>query len=383
MEPAALTTPPIELKGRKILVVDDDRLNLRILGGILRSEGYVLADCDSGERALELYAQFAPNLVLLDVMMPGIDGLETCRRLKKIHGDQCAPVIFITAKNESDDVVEGLGAGGADYLPKPFKAKEVLARIRSHLQNQLLAEQQKSLVAQLSRANAEKNKFLGMAAHDLRNPLASIRGLAEFLRDGVAGPLTADQLDLVQTIHDASQSMLVMVNELLDVATIEAGELKLHLEPQNLAELITKAITLTNMEAGKKKTHVHFEAGGARPVLALDAAKIRQVVDNLLSNAVKYSPPGSTITVLLTVDAGRGTCAFAVQDQGPGIPAGERDKLFKDFSRLSVRPTGGEKSTGLGLAICRKIVEAHRGTITADNLPQRGCEFRVTLPTQP
>ena len=382
MDPSTLTTPPIEIKGRKILVVDDDRLNLRILGGILRGEGYVLAEGDSGERALELYEQFRPNLVLLDVMMPGIDGFETCRQLKKIHGDKCAPVIFITAKNESDDVVEGLGAGGADYLPKPFKAKEVLARIRSHLQNQSLVEQQKSLVQQLSRANAEKNKFLGMAAHDLRNPLASIRGLAEFLREGVAGPLTADQLDLIGTIHGASQSMLDLVNELLDVATIEAGELKLHLENHRLAELISKSIALTNMEAAKKKTVVRFTPPADAPAFMLDAAKIRQVVDNLLSNAVKYSPPGSTITVTLKAEAEDGTCTFAVLDQGPGIPAGESDMLFKDFSRLSVRPTGGEKSTGLGLAICRKIVDAHRGTIMAENLPTRGSEFRVILPTR-
>ena len=374
MDFASHTTPPIEIKGRRILVVDDDRLNLRILAGILRGEGYVLAECDSGERALELYAQFHPNLVLLDVMMPGIDGFETCRQLKKLYGDKCAPVIFITAKNESDDVVEGLGAGGVDYLPKPFKAKEVLARIRSHLQNQ-------SLLEQLSRANAEKNKFLGMAAHDLRNPLASIRGLAEFLREGAVGPLSAEQLDLINTIHDASQSMLDLVNELLDVATIEAGELKLHLVAQSLGDVIAKSVALTNIEAAKKKTNVVFEPKGAAPVLLLDAAKMRQVVDNLLSNAVKYSPPGSTVTVKLGSDAVRGTCFFAVQDQGPGIPEGERDQLFKDFSRLSVQPTGGEKSTGLGLAICRKIVEAHHGTISAENLATRGCEFRVTLST--
>ncbi|MBI5768829.1 MAG: hybrid sensor histidine kinase/response regulator [Verrucomicrobia bacterium] len=381
--PASDTTRSIDLKGRKVLVVDDDRMNLRILAGILRGEGYALIEGDSGERAMQLYAESSPDLVLLDVMLPGIDGFETCRRLKKAYGDDCAPVIFITAKNESDDVVEGLGAGGADYLPKPFKAKEVLARIRSHLQNRLLVEQQRSLVDQLSRANAAKNKFLGMAAHDLRNPLASIRGLAEFLRDGVAGPLTVDQKDLIATIHSASQSMLELVNELLDVATIEAGELKLQLEAQNLADVIAKSVSLTNLEAAKKQTRAHFTPAGPGPVLMIDAAKIRQVIDNLLSNAVKYSPPGSEIAVQLSTDASRGTCSFAVQDQGPGIPAGERDKLFKDFSRLSVRPTGGEKSTGLGLAICRKIVEAHRGTITAENLPSRGCEFRVTVPLQP
>jgi two-component system sensor histidine kinase/response regulator len=380
------SVPPFDfstLKGRKLLAVDDDRMNIRILSGILKAEGYALIDAASGEKALEAYAASPPDLVLLDVMLPGIDGFETCRRLKTTYGEKCAPVIFVTAKNEADDVVQGLGAGGADYLIKPYKAKEVLARVRLHLHNQILSEQQKALNEQLSRANAAKNRFLGMAAHDLRNPLASIRGLAEFLVEGAVGPLTPDQVELVNTIHDASQSMLKLVNELLDVATIESGELKLSLESHNLSELVAKSVALTNMEASKKKTHVNFEAAGAPVMLPIDPAKIRQVVDNLLSNAVKYSPPGSSVSASVRADAARAACILAVRDQGPGIPEGERDRLFKDFGTLSVKPTGGEKSTGLGLAICRKIVEAHRGTIVAENLPARGCEFRVTLPLFP
>jgi two-component system, sensor histidine kinase and response regulator len=374
-----ITTKPHDLKGRRILIVDDDRLNIRILGGILKGEGYILAEADSGERAIETYAKFAPHLVLLDVMMPGIDGLETCRRLKKTYGDDCAPVIFITAKNESDDVVEGLSAGGADYLPKPFKAKEVLARIRSHLQNQMLSEQQKLLVEQLNKADAAKNRFLGMAAHDLRNPLSSIRGLAEFLSDGTVGELTPDQLDLVKTIHAASQSMLALVNELLDVATIESGEFKIHPVPSNLTEIIEKSVYLTNIEAAKKQTHVKFDPTPCEVIAKIDSAKMRQVVDNLLSNAVKYSPPGSTISVEVRENSD-GSCVFSIKDQGPGIPDTERHKLFKDFGRLSAQPTAGEKSTGLGLAICRKIAEAHGGSITAENLPVRGSDFRVTFP---
>lgn len=386
MEPSNTTvvTTTHDLKGRKILIVDDDRLNIRILGGILKGEGYTLAEADSGEKAIERYAQFQPNLVLLDVMMPGIDGFETCRTLKKTYGDDCAPVIFITAKNESDDVVEGLSAGGADYLPKPFKAKEVLARIRSHLQNQMFAEQQKLLVDQLNKADAAKNRFLGMAAHDLRNPLSSIRGLAEFLSDGTVGELTADQLDLVKTIHAASQSMLALVNELLDVATIESGEFKIHPEPSNLTAIIEKSVYLTNIEAAKKQTRVDFDPKLHEVVAKIDSAKMRQVVDNLLSNAVKYSPPGSIISVEVREGDGQGgMCGFSVKDQGPGIPDNERHKLFKDFGRLSAQPTAGEKSTGLGLAICRKIVEAHGGGIVAENLPGRGSEFRVTLPFHP
>jgi signal transduction histidine kinase len=370
-------SPAVDLKGRKILIVDDDRLNLRILGGILKTEGYVFTDASSGERALEIYATFKPDLVLLDVMMPGVDGFETCRQLHRRYGDDCAPVIFITAKSASDDIVEGLEAGAADYLPKPFKPAEVLARIRSHLQNQFLAEQQKLLVGQLSAADAAKNRFLGMAAHDLRNPLASIRGLTEFLRDGTVGPLTPDQLDLVNTIHDASQSMLDLVNELLDVATIEAGALKLQPEDCNLAELVAKCAYLRNIDAAKKQTRIVLPAESPALPARVDVDKMRQVVDNLLSNAVKYSPAGSTVTVVFL---GGGRCGFAVRDQGPGIPENERDKLFRDFGRLSVKPTGGEKSTGLGLAICRKIVEAHGGEIAAENLPGGGCEFRVTLP---
>jgi signal transduction histidine kinase len=379
IQSAVDSIPPSTRSGRKILIVDDERLNRRILAGILEPEGFEVTEADSGEKALELYPLVAPDLVLLDVVLPGINGFDACRQLHLRYGPATAPVIFITAKSESDDVVAGLTAGGIDYLPKPIRAKEALARIRTHLQIRLLMAEQRLLVAQLSKANAAKNRFLGMAAHDLRNPLASIRGLAEFLRDGVVGPLTVDQLDLVKTIHGASQEMLLLVNELLDVATIEAGELKIAPEPSDVAELVEKAVYLSNIEATKKQTKIVFTPRERPAPRMLDPNKIRQVVDNLLSNAVKYSPPGSTISVELS--AAGASITIAVRDQGPGIPVSERHKLFKDFGRTSVMPTGGEKSTGLGLAICRKIVDAHRGTISAENLPERGCVFRVTLPS--
>ena len=367
-----------QLRGRRVLVVDDDRVNRRVLSGILQSAGYVPVDAASGEEALEHYDKTRPHLVLLDVEMAGIDGFETCRTLKSTFGDASAPVIFITARNSPEDVAEGLEAGGSDYLPKPFRPREVLARIKSHLHNQFLADQQKQLVAQLSAANAAKNKFVGMAAHDLRNPLASIRGLSEFLRDS---NLPADQRELVELIYGASQSMLDLVNELLDVATIEAGELRLDPQPCNFADLLRGCAFLQNIQAAKKRSRITLPDDTGAPTALMDVAKMRQVVDNLLSNAIKYSPPGSEITVAYHTEAG--SAGFAVRDQGPGIPDHERDRLFRDFGRLSAKPTGGESSTGLGLAICRKIVDAHRGTITAENLPAGGCEFSVRLPALP
>lgn len=370
----------VDLRGRKILLVDDDRLNLRILQNILNTQGYVLETADCAETALSKYESFAPDLVLFDVMLPGLNGFDACRELRRRHGQQSAPVMFITAKQESDDIVEGFGAGGVDYILKPFRQKEVVARIRTHLQNRVLVEKQRALVGELSRANTAKNRLVGMAAHDLRNPLSSIRGIAEFMLDGTVGAMTPDQLELIGMIHQASQGMVTLVNDLLDAATIEAGELKLDLTPVDLSEVIDKSVAFHALESARKKTSIRFERPTAPPpAIALDGSKIRQVVDNLVSNAVKYSPPGSVVTVALRTDAG-GSQSVCVRDQGPGIPEDERDKLFKDFGRLSVRPTGGEKSTGLGLAICRKIVEAHQGAIVAENQPSGGCEFRVTLP---
>jgi len=373
-----LSSPSIDLKGRRILAVDDDRINLRIIGGILRTEGYEIADAASGEQALEVYAAFRPNLVLLDVMMPGIDGFTTCRTLKKTYGDKCAPVIFVTAKSEADDIVMGFDAGGVDYLTKPFRPKEVVARIRTHLSNQQLVEQQKLLVEQLSKANAAKDRFLGMCAHDLRNPLSSIRGLAELMDENAIGSLTAEQKEVVQTIHSASQSMLQLVNELLDVATIESGHLKLDKEPTSVVEIVERSVYLSNIEAAKKSTRIELLKAASDPMVEIDRNKIRQVIDNLINNAVKYSPKGSVITVVIHSDDS--VAGFAVRDNGPGIPESERHKLFKHYGRLSAQPTGGEKSIGLGLAICRKIVEAHNGTIGVENIEGRGCEFYVSLP---
>ncbi|HVU17487.1 MAG TPA: hybrid sensor histidine kinase/response regulator [Candidatus Didemnitutus sp.] len=370
---------PTDLRGRRLLVVDDDRLNLMLLSRILQPEGYEVIQANSGEAALEKYSASNPDLVLLDVMMPGINGFETCRELKRRCGDNLAPVVFITAKTESEDVVEGLAAGGVDYLPKPFRPRETLARIRTHLQNRLLVAQQRKLVEQLSSANAAKNRLLGMVAHDLRNPLSTMRGLAEFLRDDARdGKLSTDQAEIIESIYGTSQSMLTMVNELLDAAVIESGEIKIHPQPSSLADLLENSVTLNNINAAKKGSKIVLHVKGLPGAVSMDGGKIKQVVDNLISNAIKFSPPSS----LVTVEAGaRPTdCMVAVIDQGPGIPEGEHDKLFKDFSQTSVKPTAGEKSTGLGLAICRRIIEAHGGSISAHNRREGGCAFMFSLP---
>lgn len=368
----------IDLAGRRILVVEDDRMNSRIISSILRPEGYITSEVDSGEAALETYPDFQPDLILLDVVMGGISGFDTCRRLKADPAAANVPIIFITAKNQPEDIVAGLEAGGIDYVVKPFQPREMIARIRTHLHLRALLEHQQRLISDLSKANAAKNHFLGIAAHDLRNPLTSIRGLSEFMLDGSSGELSEDQRAMIRSVHSATHVMLDLLNELLDISIIESGEMRLDLTPTNFADIVHDSVFLNGLTAARKQMKISCRPFKPSRAVLIDARKIRQVIDNLLSNAIKFSPPGTTITVELSEDVDHQT--VSVQDQGPGIPLDEMNMLFTSFGKTSVRPTGGEKSTGLGLAICRKIVEAHRGTVAATNRPAGGADFSITLP---
>jgi signal transduction histidine kinase len=223
--------------------------------------------------------------------------------------------------------------------------------------------------------NELKNRFLGMAAHDLRNPLSAIRGMSELM-------LGSDwdkprRNELLQVIHDSSNEMLRLVNELLDVAVIESGKLEIRLAPANLATLASNRMRLLAPAAEKK--HIALE-----PVLEtvpdslLDAVRIGQVIDNVVNNAIKFAPGGTTVRVAVrrAVDG----LEIAVLDQGPGLSASDQQRLFGTFERLTAQPTGGEQSTGLGLAIAKKIVDAHRGSITVRSERGFGAEFVVTLP---
>lgn len=370
----------------KVLLVDDQAIVAEaVRRSLAGATDLAFQYCADPAKAVAVATEWKPTVILQDLVMPGVDGLELLKQYRATPATRAVPVLVLSTKEEPKVKAQAFELGANDYLVKLPDRVELVARIRFQSQFYLNQIQRDEAYAALStaneklgEANAAKNKFLGMAAHDLRNPLSVVRGFAEFLRDGTMGPLTAEQLELVTTIHASCEAMLKLVNELLDVAVIEAGQLKIEARPHDLAALIEKSVHLAGFEAAKKQTRIAFGAAGTPLGALIDADKMKQVIDNLLSNAVKYSPPGSVVTVELGERDGQ--VSFAVKDQGPGIPEEERGKLFKDFGKLSTVPTAGESSTGLGLAICRKIVEAHRGTIVAENLPERGCEFRVTLP---
>ncbi len=232
--------------------------------------------------------------------------------------------------------------------------------------------------AELRRLNELKNTLLGMAAHDLRNPIGYIQMTSDFLLESGNEDLGAEtQRRFLQDINNQARHMVQLLKELLDVTQIEAGKLELDPRPVDLREFLTDAVRRHGVMAAPKNTAILLDDIPAATLTA-DPPRLRQVIDNLISNAVKYSPSGSTVRV--RAERLDSAWRISVQDEGPGIKPQDRDRLFKEFAKLSARPTGGESSTGLGLAITRRIVEAHGGQIGVDSEPGEGATFWFTLP---
>ena len=247
--------------------------------------------------------------------------------------------------------------------------------------NNELATAQRELArknVELARLNDQKNELLGIASHDLRNPLDVIASYSLFLLEDGAAKLDEQQRDFVQRIRRSSQFMLRLVDDLLDIARIEAGKLDLVLEETDLATLVAENVSVNRVIAGKKGIAIEIETAASLPRVRIDPAKIEQVLNNLIGNAIKFSPRDTAITVELSHDDD--TVTIAVKDQGPGVPQDAIDKIFQPFTKSSVQSTGGEKGSGLGLAIARKIVTGHGGRIGVSVAPGEGSTFLVTLP---
>ena len=271
-------------------------------------------------------------------------------------------------RDEIDEVADGFRVLQDDIRQHVEKLGQLVAQRTTELEG---ANQR------LTAANEDKNRYLGIAAHDLRNPLSSMRGLSQLMLEMPLEP--AQKQEFLETIHRTSDELLTLVNDLLDVAQIESGTLDLRREDRDVGKLVEERLVHLGPTAVRKNIAIKFETQGALTA-NIDAARFSQVIDNLISNAVKFSPAGTNVHV--SVDGAAASVRFTVQDEGPGITDADRENLFKNFQKLSARPTGGEKSTGLGLAIVHKIVDAHGGGIVVEHGAQSGAKFVVSIPAK-
>lgn len=342
-----------------LLLVDDERSFVDMLRMPLEADGYTVLAAHSGADALAAYATHGPDLVLLDVAMPGMSGFDVCQQLVATYGDACAPVIFYTAFTSPAEITHGFDIGGADYLAKPCSLNEIRARVRSHVQNHLLQKQHRLLAEQLRRASSAKNRFLGMAAHDLRNPLVTIRGFSEMLIDGTVGSMPMAQAAVVTIIRDTAATMLKNVNTLLDATVLEAAEHALLRKPVSFGALADRAVANARIDAAPRGIQIAFSPVAGLPEIEADAEKLNDVLDQLLRLAINETPSGARVTADLHAAPDAATVALTV--------------------RTTTGHTARKDDADTVLAACRKIVEAHRGSLAMERSPD-GIEFRLALP---
>jgi two-component system sensor histidine kinase/response regulator len=355
-----------------ILIVDDTPANLGVLVETLSDTGYQLMVAEDGEEALAQTEQTTPDLILLDVMMPGIDGFETCRRLKARAATRHVPVLFMTALNETADKVRAFAAGGVDYITKPIEHEEAMARIQTHLTlRRLQLEMQEQL--------ALKERFMRIAGHDLRNPLCLILIASDLARRLAVAAQAAELTKYVDNITDSASQMRRIIDTFLEIRTPGPASF-----PSGRVDLgiLAAAIARQHEHAAERKSiALATELAPALPLARCDAALAYQACVNFTSNALKFTPQGGRVTIRTRV-TGEGVVRVEVHDSGPGVPASERPRLFQEHAQLSPRPTAGEESNGVGLAIVKHLIESQAGAVGAEFPPTGGSIFWFELPAR-
>jgi len=350
-----------------ILLVDDTPTNLQVLVGFLASSGYLIRIAEDGPSALEQIHRQRPDLILLDVTMPGMNGFELCRQLKLDPDTKDISVLFLTARTEISDRVEGFQAGAVDYLVKPIQKEEVIARVSAHL---TIVRQRRELQSMLE----QRQRFMRIAAHDLRNLVTIVGGFAQV---GLITQKPADLKPILSRIHQASIHMKFLIEDFLSLNTINPGG-DGKAETFDLQPVIAQVLDHASLAAQSKKIDLTCQLPPGPLAARGNLSHTHQILSNYISNALKYSPVGSP--VFLAAARKDASWRIEVHDRGPGILPAERPKLFLEFPKISNRPTGGEISTGLGLSIVKTLAEAQKGRVGADFPAAGGSLFWLELP---
>jgi two-component system sensor histidine kinase/response regulator len=308
----------------------------------------------NADQAVQRLRARLPDLILLDMMMPGVSGLDLCRWLKGKPKWEEIPIIFLSAAGEIPVITAALDAGAVDYVTKPFHRAELLSRIRTHLELKAARDE-------LHRVAEDKEQLLGLLAHDFKNHLAAMQVHAGFLSKS-AHELPASVADSAATIIRETSRMARSVDELL--ANQSAPTQTLELAVFNAAEITAEAAAAIRPLADEKQQSITVALPPLPPMVLADRGALRQVLDNLLSNAVKFSPPGGKLGI--AVSSASGETIIVVKDSGPGFNEDDAARAFQRYTRLSARPTAGEISTGLGLSIAKRLTEMMRGHLTLE-----------------
>ncbi|MCH8567009.1 MAG: hybrid sensor histidine kinase/response regulator [Balneolales bacterium] len=359
-----------------ILAVDDVPKNLQLIGTILSNNQFETAFATSGQAALRLVERRKPDLILLDVMMPGMDGYEVCSILKNREETASIPIIFVTGRSETSDMIKGFEIGGSDYVTKPFQQAELLARIRTHIR----LKEQRELLQEL---NQKKDHFFSLIAHDLRGPFQGLLGLSEILSKEVANMKPEEITELSDALHVSAQSVFRLLENLLEWSLFERGLVEARKREFLFNQIINDSISLFSSSMSQKNLDCVVALEPTKDVIVdADAKMLRSVVRNLFSNAVKFSYNSGSIRVETGIDSERKHVFCSIIDEGSGAGPAQLSALNRGgMVRIgSTEGTRNEKGSGLGIMLCRQQLDEHDGNIFFEPGPSGGLKATFSIP---
>jgi signal transduction histidine kinase len=376
-----------------VLVVDDEPHNLEVLQGFLHLEGFNVLTAEDGEAALISLPKGRPDLVLLDVRMPGLDGFEVCRRIKDNPATAFVPVVIVTALHGTQERVRGAAAGADEFLTKPFDHTELITRVKALLRIKLyhdqvvtanaeLEERVHARTAELERALAElrgldhlKSQFITNVSHELRTPLHHVKGYIDLLAEGAMGNLTPKQAEGLSLTQEAVERLEKVVYDIVDFSTLD--EDALNFEPIYLLDVCRSVINGYTAMANRRKVSITLSMGNDLPLVLADRVAVTRVLQHLLDNAIKFGPASQVVQI--QVDRRAERVRLAVRDQGPGLAPVEVDRIFDVFYQVDGSATRRAGGLGVGLALVRKLVQAHGSQVTVRSELGKGSTFAFDL----
>lgn len=361
-----------------VLVVDDNPNNVKVVALLLRSLKYKIAIATDGEQAVNMVEKTRPDLILLDVMMPKMDGFEACRLIKSKPHNQNIPVIFITALSDTDNLVTGFKAGGVDYITKPFNKDELITRVKTHLDLKLTRDKLEQTLNHLAELNALKDKMFSVIGHDLRSPLSSVKMTLEFLSKIAPGKdeILGEQINVMLKTTDEVFNLL---ENLLGWAKSQSGNLSINPENIKIAEIVQSIYTLNKGNLDLKKIKFIANIPEDLEVYA-DISTFKVILRNLVSNAIKFTPNEGTITVAAIPS--NSDVLITVTDTGIGIAEENIPKILDSKTHYTTYGTNREAGSGLGLVLCKDFAEKNGGTIWLESTLGKGTTFFVKLPAK-
>jgi two-component system, sensor histidine kinase and response regulator len=364
-----------------VLIVDDLPANVRLLSGILKVAGFSVVGVHNGSEALARMENENFDVVLLDVMMPDLDGFEVCHRIKNHEKRAFLPVVMVTALQATSDRVRAIEAGADDFLTKPVDEVEVVARLKSLVRAKRQHDSLENAYRELHRAEAMRDDLIAMVIHDLRTPLTSILVSLDMLNSGVLGEMTEAQRKVLEISRRGGDQLLNHVNQLLDFHRLESGQFPLNRFPVNISALLNDVIEQIKPLASHRNVELLCEVPSGIPPISLDHDLISRVISNLVGNAVKFSPHAQVALGAIYEENEQGRLlTISVRDTGPGIPPEAQNAIFDKFGQAENGKIDRRNSSGIGLAFCKLAVELHGGQIWVESTVGQGSTFFFTIP---